>query len=318
MSQKAFTESKNAAFLAQMKARREQGISSGEPKEFSTAPGITAERQEREWLQEQLTLARKSEVQLDLLHEVPGRRRMLTETQFLELKNNLSKNPLVSAITVRKREKGGFEIVSGHNRVAAYRELGYTTIKAVVIDGDEHQSNLNAFYANLIQPNLPDFEKFIGFKKIQEFTGKTQKEMAIEAGVAPPLVNLWFSFADIPDEAIEIIKNHPEKIGATAASVFAKLSKAGRKEQVIEAIKLLCSGKLTQSAATKLASKDISKKEAKEVNSKKILSGRNIFAEMRGVNLGLTIRFANEDIRKKVEPLIEELMRSLAKEKKSD
>ena len=315
MSQKAFTESKNAAFLAQMKARREQGVSSGEPKEFSTAPGITAERQEREWLQEQLTLARKSEIQLELLHEVPGRRRMLTEAQFLELKNNLSQNQLVSAITVRKRENSGFEIVSGHNRVAAYRELGYTTIKAIIIDGDEHQSDLNAFYANLIQPSLPDFEKFLGFKKIQETTGKTQKEMALEAGVAPPLVNLWFSFSDIPDEAIEIIKNHPEKIGATAASAFAKLAKAGKNEQVIEAIKLLCDGKLTQSAATKLASQNTTKKEPKDIHSKKILSGRHIFAEMRGVNLGLTIRFTSEEVRKKAEPLIEEVMRNLAKEK---
>ena len=83
MSKKEYAESKNAAFLAGLKARREEGsVRTGDPAEFATAPGRTAERQEREWLQEQLTLARKSEIELDLLREAKGRRRALTPNQF--------------------------------------------------------------------------------------------------------------------------------------------------------------------------------------------------------------------------------------------
>lgn len=309
MNQKSFVESKNAAFLAQMKARREQGIPSGIPTKFATAPGMTAEKQELEWLQEQLDLARKSEIDIDSLHEVPGRRRMLSDSQFLELKNNLSINPLVTAITVRKKEEGGFEIVSGHNRVAAYKELGYKTIKAIIIDGDEYQSTLNAFYANLIQPSLPDFEKYLGFKKIQEKTGKTQKEMALEAGIDPSLVTLLFSFSDLSEKALNIIKTAPQKIGASAAATFAKLTKQGKREEVENAIEQLYSGKLNQAAAIRFASKCHEEKQSNKPRTKKILNGRNVFAELIVYGTSLRINFKSEDDREKMEKLFEKVIR---------
>lgn len=309
MSQKNFVESKNAAFLAQMKARREQGIPSGIPTKFATAPGMTAEKQELEWLQEQLDLARKSEVEIDSLYEVPGRRRTLTESQFLELKNNLSTNPLVTAITIRKRAEGGFEIISGHNRVAAYKELGHKTIKAIVIDGDEYQSTLNAFYANLIQPSLPDFEKYLGFKKIHETTGKTQKEMALEAGIDPSLVTLLFSFSDLPEKALDIIKTSPEIIGASAASSLAKLTKQGKATEVEKAIELLYLGKINQAAAIRLASKGQEEKQINKPKSTKILNGKALFAEMIGYGPSLRINFKTEDDRRKMEKLFEKVIK---------
>jgi ParB family transcriptional regulator, chromosome partitioning protein len=91
------------------------------------------------------------EISLDQLHEVPERRRKLTAQQYAELKENLRNNPLVTPITVRKRETGGFEIVSGNNRVAVFRELGRTKIPAALLDSDDDQAEINAFYANLLQ-----------------------------------------------------------------------------------------------------------------------------------------------------------------------
>lgn len=308
MSQKSFVESKNAAFLAQMKARREQGIPSGIPTKFATAPGMTAEKQELEWLQEQLDLARKSEIEIDSLYEVPGRRRMLSDSQFQELKNNLSTNPLVTAITIRKRDQGGFEIISGHNRVAVYKELGYKTIKAIIIDSDEYQSTLNAFYANLIQPSLPDFEKYLGFKKIHESTGKTQKEMAVEAGIDPSLVTLLFSFSDLSENAINIIKTAPHKIGASAAASFAKLTKQGKSEEVENAIAQLYSGKLNQAAAIRLASKRDETNQNDKPRPKKILNGKIVFAELIGYGTSLRINFKSAEEREKMEQLFEKVI----------
>ena len=274
MSKKEYAESKNAAFLAGLKARREEGnVRTGDPAEFATAPGRTAERQEREWLQEQLALARKSEIDLDLLHEARGRKRVLTAEQFDELKVNIRQHGLISAITVRTKEKGGFEIVSGHNRVAVIRELGMKTIKAVVVDSDEAQANLNAFYANLIQPSLPDFEKYLGFKRIEEVTGKPRKEMAKDAGVDPSLVTLWFSFADLSDDAIELVATNPEKLGATAATALAKLTKAGKGAQVVDAIRALVNGEINQNEAVRIASKSTPKAVTPAVKPKRILRG---------------------------------------------
>jgi ParB family chromosome partitioning protein len=309
MSKKEYAESKNAAFLAGLKARREEGtVRTGDPAEFATAPGRTAERQERQWLEEQLALARKSEIGLELLHEAKSRKRVLTPQQFNELRENIRLHGMISAITVRTQEQGGFEIVSGHNRVAAARELGHKTIKAVVIDSDEAQANLNAFYANLIQPSLPDFEKYEGFKRIEEVTQKPRKEMAKDAGVDPSMVTLWLSFGDLPEEAIALVKSKPGKLGAAAAAALAKLTKAGKGVMVVEAVRLLIEGNISQIDAVRAASKVASKAGSPAPKPVRILSGKRLYAEMRGTAATLRITFTSQEERARVEALIQKLV----------
>ena len=309
MSKKEYAESKNAAFLAGLKARREEGnVRTGDPEEFATAPGRTAERQEREWLQEQLALARKSEIGLELLHEVAGRRRILSPTQFDELRENICRHGLISAITVRSKEQGGFEIVSGHNRVAVFRELGLKTIKAVIIDSDEAQANLNAFYANLIQPSLPDFEKYQGFKRIEEVTGKTRKMMAQDAGVDPSLVTLWFGFADLPEAAIDLVRQDPAKLGAAAATALAKLCKAGKSDKVVEAIRMLVETDVSQAYAVRLAGKTDRKPGPAMPKPTRVLTGKRLYAELRSSGTTLKITFASTEERERVEALVHRLV----------
>lgn len=309
MSKKEYAATKNAAFLAGVKARREEGgLRSEGPGEFATAPGRTAERQEREWLQEQLALARDSAIELGLLHEVAGRKRHLSPEQFGELKDNIARHGLISAITVRTREQGGFEIVSGHNRVAALRELGEKTVKAIVVDGDEARATLHAFYANLIQPSLPDFEKFLGFQNIEDVTKKSRKEMAEDAGVAPSMVTLWFSFADLPPEAIEMIRTAPEKLGATAASALSKLTRLGRGDQVTHAVKELIEGKITQAQAIVAATRDDGKKPVKAKKARRIMRGKEVYAEISSGAATLRITFLSETERSRVELLINALL----------
>lgn len=314
MSKKEYAESKNAAFLAGLKARREEGsVRTGDPVEFATAPGRTAERQEREWLLEQLALARKSEIGLELLHEAAGRKRALTTEHFEELRANIERHGLISAITVRTKEQGGFEIVSGHNRVAVFRALGLKTIKAVVIDSDEAQANLNAFYANLIQPSLPDFEKFLGFKRIEDVTGKTRKQMAEDAGVAASSVTLWFGFADLPDEALQLVAASPEALGATAASQLGKLTRAGQRAQVIDAVRALVEGRISQAEAVRQAKKQQPPQSRPVSAVQKILRGKNVYAEVQGSASVLKITFTSAAERQRVEKLVQDLITKEAK-----
>src|SRR6478609_7953555 len=101
-----------------------------------TSPGRLMDAQNRinsahariKELETQLAEKAALEVSLDSLVEVNGRRRKLTQEQFQELKNNLAQHALATPILVRALPDGRFEIVAGHNRVAAYRELGRSTI----------------------------------------------------------------------------------------------------------------------------------------------------------------------------------------------
>ena len=178
------------------------------------------------------------ELPLDALHEVPGRKRVLTPEQFSELRENLRNNDLVTPITVRERSEGGYEIISGHNRVSAYHELGRFSIPAVLRRTDAAQADISAFYTNLLQPTLPDYEKYLGFKLIRSLRpSQSQGQIAEMAGVSQSLLSRLLSFAELPPGAHQILLQHPSALGAGAASKLASLVKQGKGERVIEAIR---------------------------------------------------------------------------------
>lgn len=229
-----------------------------------TAPGQLMDLQGRyaeatdriKELETQLATGQALEIPLDQLHEVPGRKRQLTDEQFAELVENLRNNPLVQAITVRPRATGGFEIVSGNNRTAAYRKLGRAAIMAVGLQGNDDQVDLSAFYANLLQPSLPDYEKYLGFKRRQEKTGKTQRELAEEAGIPESTVSSLFSFEKLPDTAKSHLNAKPHILGYHAAIKLARACSAGNTDLVIEAVQILATNsRFTQGQAIAHATK---------------------------------------------------------------
>lgn len=197
------------------------------------------------------------EIPLSELYEVTGRKRSLTQEQFEELRANLKNNELVTPITVRARAEGGYEIISGHNRVRAYRELGRETIPAVIRQTEAEQADINAFYANLLQPTLPDYEKYLGFRLIRtRQPAMSQDQIAEMAGVSQSLLSRLLSFEELPEEAHEILARHPASLGASAASSLATLVKQGKGTKVIEALRKISEEGVDQAAAVTFASKD--------------------------------------------------------------
>ncbi|SMP80290.1 ParB/RepB/Spo0J family partition protein [Noviherbaspirillum suwonense] len=200
--------------------------------------------------------SRGLELPLDSLVEVEGRRRKLTIEQFSELVENLRNHVLVQAITVRPISNGKYEVVSGNNRVAAYRHLGHKTIKAVILDSSEDLVELSAFYANLLQPSLPDYEKYLGFKKRQQQTGKTQRELADEAGLNDKQVSALFSFEKLPDSCKKHLDARPEILGYNAAMKLVQAVADGNFDLVVEAVQMLATdSRFTQAQAVAHATK---------------------------------------------------------------
>lgn len=186
-------------------------------------------------------------IALEDLHEVPGRRRKLTDEQFAELCENLRSNPLVTPITVAPRDEGGYEIISGNNRRAAYAALGKSHIEAIVRDTAGIQAEIDAFYANLLHPSLLDYEKYHGFKRREQQTGKSRSELAAEAGISPSTVTELFSFERLPEEVHRQLEEKPHILGLKAAVKLAQAIEAGKEELVIEAVQMLArDSKFTQ------------------------------------------------------------------------
>jgi ParB family chromosome partitioning protein len=244
------------------------------------------------------------------LHEVEGRRRRLAPEQFDELRENLRNNPLVQAITVRTRPRGGYEIISGHNRVAVYRQLGRDRILAIVLDdATDYVTETSALYANLFQSDLSDYEKYLGFKRLILLTGKSQKEVATESGAAEKSVSRWLSFGNLPDEALALIEQAPDKIGGAAAMALAALSKDGKAAAVVDAVKAIVEGKVSQEAGVRLAKMgkpvQVAVARAEPVT---IRAGKAVYCKMVGTKQTLRLDFRSEEERLAVETAIKEVL----------
>jgi ParB family chromosome partitioning protein len=324
MEQRMSIYDKLGAKTAGIKARTIEKAAEKAPR---TAPGMFLSATQRmdeaearvEELEARLREAEATggrEIALEEIHEAPGRRRMLTERQFSELKENLRNNPLVTPVSLRKRAAGGFEIVSGNNRVAAYRELGRTHILAVVLDSDDNQAEINAFYANLLQSDLTDFEKFLGFRRILErHPEQTHAQVAEGAGVSRSFVSQLMAFEDLPEAVLEILAQRPEIIGANAAQDFAALAKKGRVQQVVDAIRRIAAGEIDQGRGVKEAAADpVARVAAPKAEPVRIRLGRSVYCDLRRANNVLRLQFQSAEEAAAVQTAIQDLLQRRVKD----
>jgi ParB family transcriptional regulator, chromosome partitioning protein len=291
----------------------------------TTVPGMTAMRvaQSQELKKELERLKGERGVnliQVDQLYEVEGRRRSLSEDEYAALRDNLRKNPLITPITISKRNNGGWNIISGNNRVAIYRELGIKEIPAYEMEIKDGEGDVKAFYANLLHPSLPDFEKFRRFKIRMEETGMSAREMAAESGIKEDAINALMTFSRLPKEALNILTDNPWCVGVNAVRDFAKIAGSGRAKQVVEAITLLATNKeVTQSAAIKLALSD--PKQTSEEKQKPTINifklGRMKFAQVRGIQNDIRISCENQEDRAELQKKIEALIKAHIDEMKA-
>ena len=252
------TAAKQKAKAAGIRLDDDLDDSPSEPVAPRTAPGqliglqgrVHSQQAEIDKLKKALEQRAPGKIPLSKLHEVPGRRRRLAPSEYAELKANLAAYPLAQPITVRERPGGDYDIIAGHNRASAYRELGRTEIDGIVLDIDASMVEYAAFFSNLLSPTLSDFEKFWGFKSLQDSTGITKEELAKAAGISDSHVGRIMKFDLLPDECKELLSARPERLGSNAAEQMAKAVSEGRQEKVKAAIeRLLSDDSFTQAQA---------------------------------------------------------------------
>ncbi len=277
----------------------------------------TTREQVRE-LQQRL-LEQPVEANVNALVEVPGRRRKLTDEEFNELVENLRINPLAQPVVVTRLDDGRLEIVSGHNRVHAYRVLRKETIRIVILDVDEADVNRIAFYANLMQPSLPDFQKFKGFKLDRDARSPaySQRELAKISGVDEKVISRLFAFEDLPEAALALLEKTPHGLGAPCAVELARLTKQGRANQVTDAVRQLLEGKLTQAETVAYAAKPAEEnggqaRVGKKVSPVTIRAGRSEFCKYVVSGSTLRIVFKDELMRVEAEKRVAEVLKEVA------
>ncbi|MBP0588355.1 ParB-like nuclease domain-containing protein [Paraburkholderia sp. LEh10] len=244
---------------------------------------------------ETLGAAFSEEVEISTLFEVPGRRRILSDQEYGELKANLEANPLVHPIVYRPLGDGRNEIISGNNRVAIYRDdLKRTKIRGVPFQGTDAEVELGAAFSNLLAPSLPDFEKYRQFQRIQQNLGLTQADIIRASGLAQSHVARILSFDNLPAAAKELIASKPHRLGGTAAAKFAALAQQGHEREVTEAIRTLVdSDEMTQERALVLATP--TRPKAPQPVATTITIGKRKFCDVSVRSGVVGLRFSGKD-----------------------
>ena len=99
--------------------------------------------------------------------------RQLDEETYSELKASLQASGLVYPVIVRPKDSiqsypinGEYEILAGHNRVRAARDLGWETIKASIIRVDDVQAVRIITDSNLQRPGVTALEKAWAYRQL--------------------------------------------------------------------------------------------------------------------------------------------------------
>ena len=260
------------------------------PTRIKTAPGMFLDTHHRATIAEaENALLRNRRVKIADLKIVEGRKRQLSPTEFAELKANLAAFPLVNPVAVRTLPGGIFELISGHNRVQAFVELGREEIDANLVNLGEDQVVPAAFYSNLLSPSLPDYEKYLGFKNLQEATGKSQADLARESGVAKSMISMLFAFENLRPTTHALLLRQPQLVSATLVSKLRALPHAD------DAIAGLAAGDLSIQQvlpfATGKTEKDAPRSKTETVV---IRNGKSRFAEISVRGNTAIIRMAEE------------------------
>lgn len=256
-----------------------------------------------------------AKVSLDLLEEVPGRRRKLTDEQYQQLVENLANNPLATPVTVRAIDHGRFEIIAGHNRVTAYRELERTEIDVHVVDLDDDGVERAAFYSNLLSVNLPDYQKYLGFKERMASTGKNQSEIAEEAGINRSLISRLMAFGTLPSAALNVVELNPEKFGLAGIFEVSKLVEHHPADVIAQALKQVASEEISMKQAISLI-KSAGKGKAREKPVPEIITirrGNTTFCSVRKTGSSLRLDFSDESATDALKEEIENLIKKYAK-----
>ena len=105
-----------------------------------------------------------------------------TKKQLDELAASIESTGLMQPITVRM-VGDNYEIIDGHRRVEAFKQLGKGNIPAIVKEGTEQEVQVMSLVANIQRSNLSNLERAMAFEKIlSNGVFESKKELSTAIG----------------------------------------------------------------------------------------------------------------------------------------
>lgn len=116
------------------------------------------------------------------------------------LAESIHYNGLLQPITVRKRDDGRYELISGERRLRACKMAGISAIPSIVIDIDEEKSAVLAVLENLQREDLHFFEEAEAIERLIKGFGMSQDEVAKKLGKSQSALSNKLRLLRLPND----------------------------------------------------------------------------------------------------------------------
>ncbi len=270
-------------------------------------------------LEEKLKASGAQTVPVSKLRKIPGRQRNLTAAEKQELRDNMAAlGRIITPIVVEPEADGHYAIIAGNNRYDNAVELGWETLPIFVFNGEPEENEDAAFYSNLMHPSLPDFEKYLGLKRIMQRGSKTQTDLVKLTGLSQSVISRLMSFDKLSEEHRELISLYPDRFSGRAISTIA--NDADRKPETVKAvIEQVINAKEapTQTEIAQMVKKSdttITQKpaaEKKQITERVFKAKKVIVAKMRSAETFIRVDIPNQSHRAAIEAGLEKLINEI-------
>lgn len=226
-------------------------------------------------------------ISVDLIRTSPFQRRTKIDPDHVKsLAESIEADGLLQDILVREMADGGYELVAGENRLAAFRLLGRATIPARTRIMSDQEAARALTADNIQHKALTDFETFLHFKMLNEAGYVTTDEaLAKLVGKKRPYITKMWAFDAFPEEATSALKEHPGAIGSELA---LKLRSTGIAQEepalVAQAIKEIAEKGMKQSTVISWI-KQQKKNKANESGTESLISDKTILHKKKKVRI---------------------------------
>lgn len=147
------------------------------------------------------------EIPVESIRPNPAQPRLTYEPRALdELAESIRENGLIQPVLVRQLLDGDYELIAGHRRWLAVKQLGLPTVRAIVESRTDAESAVLALVENIQRRDLGCMEEARAIAGLLESTGMTQQEAARRLGKSQPAVANKLRLLRLPGWVQEIVE----------------------------------------------------------------------------------------------------------------
>ncbi|MBN2080672.1 ParB/RepB/Spo0J family partition protein [bacterium] len=134
-------------------------------------------------------------------------RRNFNPEELAELAASIKSQGLLQPVTVRTTLNGRFQLIAGERRLRATRDLGQTTIRAIVREVDDRQLLELSLVENLLRTDLNDIEVAEALRELQNRFAYNTTQLAQVIGKSRPAVSNTLRLLELPDTVQGLVRD---------------------------------------------------------------------------------------------------------------